>query len=81
MYLTYKLKHDCLIVDLQIHQWFRAIVWVNTRIKYLQTKSGINILWENLSILSHTQPDIAYAVSMVCQFMHCPSEDHMNAVF
>ena len=33
-----------------------------------------------LIYLSHTRPDIAYAVSVVSQFMHCPSEDHMNAV-
>ena len=33
-----------------------------------------------LIYLSHTRPDIAYAVSLVSQFMHCPSEDHMNAV-
>ncbi|CAL8132337.1 unnamed protein product [Prunus armeniaca] len=30
--------------------------------------------------LSHTQPYIAYAVSVVSQFMHSPSKDHMNAV-
>jgi hypothetical protein len=33
-----------------------------------------------LIYLSHTCPDIAYAVSVVSQFMHCPSEDHMDAV-
>lgn len=33
-----------------------------------------------LIYLSHTRPDIAYAVSIVSQFMHCPSEDHMDAV-
>ncbi|CAL9025926.1 unnamed protein product, partial [Prunus brigantina] len=33
-----------------------------------------------LIYLSHTRPDIAYAVSVVSQFMHSPSEDHMNAV-
>ena len=33
-----------------------------------------------LIYLSHTRPDIAYAVSVVSQFMHCPSEDHMEAV-
>ncbi|RVW32398.1 Retrovirus-related Pol polyprotein from transposon RE1 [Vitis vinifera] len=33
-----------------------------------------------LIYLSHTRPDIAYAVSVVSQFMHCPSEDHMDAV-
>jgi hypothetical protein len=33
-----------------------------------------------LIYLSHTCPDIAYAVSVVSQFMHNPSEDHMDAV-
>ncbi|XP_021804165.1 uncharacterized protein LOC110748497, partial [Prunus avium] len=33
-----------------------------------------------LIYLSYTRPDIAYAVSFVSQFMHSPSEDHMNAV-
>ena len=30
--------------------------------------------------LSHTKPDIAYVVSLVSQFMHNPSKDHMNVV-
>ena len=33
-----------------------------------------------LIYLSHTRLDIAYVVSVVSQFMHCPSEDHMNVV-
>jgi len=33
-----------------------------------------------LVYLSYTRPDICYAVSIVSQFMHCPSEEHMNAV-
>ncbi|KAB2630265.1 hypothetical protein D8674_007784 [Pyrus ussuriensis x Pyrus communis] len=33
-----------------------------------------------LIYLAHTRPDIAYAVSVVSQFMHSPSEDHMAAV-
>ena len=33
-----------------------------------------------LIYLSHTQPDIAYVVSVVSQFMYCPSEEHMDAV-
>jgi hypothetical protein len=37
-------------------------------------------LVDKLIYLSHTRPDIAYAVSVVSQFMHCPSEDHMDAV-
>ena len=34
-----------------------------------------------LIYLSHTRPDIAYAVSVVSQFMHCPSKEHMEAVY
>ncbi|CAL9024715.1 unnamed protein product [Prunus brigantina] len=37
-------------------------------------------LMGRLIYLSHTRPDIAYAVSVVSQFMHSPSEDHMNVV-
>ena len=33
-----------------------------------------------LIYFSHTEPDITYVVSVVSQFMHCPNEDHMNAV-
>ena len=33
-----------------------------------------------LIYLSHTHLDIAYAVSVVRQFMHCPSKDRMDAV-
>ena len=33
-----------------------------------------------LIYLSHTRLDIVYAISVVSQFMHCPSEDHMSAV-
>ncbi|XP_068331614.1 uncharacterized mitochondrial protein AtMg00810-like [Pyrus communis] len=33
-----------------------------------------------LIYLSHTRPDIAYAVSVVSKFMHSPCVDHMAAV-
>jgi Reverse transcriptase (RNA-dependent DNA polymerase) len=33
-----------------------------------------------LIYLSHTRPDIAYAVSLVSQFMHNPSKEHVEAV-
>lgn len=33
-----------------------------------------------LIYLSHTRPNIAYAVSLVSQFMHNPSEEHMDLV-
>ncbi|KAI5344344.1 hypothetical protein L3X38_012221 [Prunus dulcis] len=37
-------------------------------------------LVRKLIYLAHTSPNIAYAVSVVSQFMHSPSEDHMGAV-
>ena len=37
-------------------------------------------LVRKLIYLSHTRLDIAYVVSVVSQFMHCPSEDHMDVV-
>ncbi|XP_034229403.1 uncharacterized mitochondrial protein AtMg00810-like [Prunus dulcis] len=37
-------------------------------------------LMGKLIYLAHTHPDIAYAVSVVNQFMHSPSEDHMGVV-
>ena len=33
-----------------------------------------------LMYLAHTRPDLAYALSIVSQFMHNPEEQHMNAV-
>ena len=33
-----------------------------------------------LIYLSHTRPDIAYAVSLVSQFMHNPSKEHLSVV-
>ncbi|RVW24406.1 Retrovirus-related Pol polyprotein from transposon RE1 [Vitis vinifera] len=35
----------------------------------------------HLIYLSHTQPDIGFAVSVVSQFMHSPTEEHMEAVY
>ncbi|XP_034687534.1 uncharacterized mitochondrial protein AtMg00810-like, partial [Vitis riparia] len=34
-----------------------------------------------LIYLSHTRPDIGFAVSTVSQFMHSPTEEHMEAVY
>ena len=34
-----------------------------------------------LIFLSHTRPDIAYAVGVVSQFMHNPKENHLRAVY
>lgn len=43
-------------------------------------KSRYQKLVGKLIYLSHTRPDITYAVSVVSQFMHCPSKEHMDAV-
>ena len=34
-----------------------------------------------LIYLSHTRPDIAFAVNIVSQFMHSPYEVHLEAVY
>ena len=34
-----------------------------------------------LIYLSHTRPDIAYAVSLVSQYMHSPKKAHLQAVY
>ena len=34
-----------------------------------------------LIYLSHLRPDIAFAVSVVSQFMHSPRQTHLDAVF
>jgi hypothetical protein len=33
-----------------------------------------------LMYLAHTRPDLAYALSVISQFMHSPSEEHMKVV-
>ncbi|KAK3037954.1 hypothetical protein RJ639_030659 [Escallonia herrerae] len=34
-----------------------------------------------LIYLSHTRPDIAFAISLVSQFMHSPHEEHLEAIY
>ena len=38
-------------------------------------------LVERLIDLSHTRPNITYAISLVSQYMHDPRESHLEAVF
>ena len=42
---------------------------------------GYQWLLGKLIYLTHTRPDISYAMSVVSQFMHAPSKEHMNAVY
>ncbi|XP_058068548.1 secreted RxLR effector protein 161-like [Magnolia sinica] len=44
-------------------------------------KGGYQRLVGRLIYLSHMRPDIAYAVSVISQFIHAPSEEHMKAVY
>ncbi|KAM0055171.1 putative RNA-directed DNA polymerase [Helianthus debilis subsp. tardiflorus] len=48
--------------------------------KNLADKEQYQRLVGKLIYLSHTRPDIAYAVGVVSQFMHQPQTDHMDAV-
>ncbi|KAK2997364.1 hypothetical protein RJ639_025480 [Escallonia herrerae] len=43
--------------------------------------SRYQFLVGKLIYLSHTRPDIAFAVSLVSQFMHSPREEHLEAVY
>ena len=48
--------------------------------RYQLTKRRYQRLVGRLMYLSHTRPDLAYALSIVIQFMHNPREQHMDAV-
>ena len=43
-------------------------------------KSRYQRLVGRLMYLAHTRPDLAYALSIISQFMHNPGEQHMNAL-
>ena len=48
--------------------------------KLLPTKGRYQKLVRKLTYLSHSRPNIAYAVNMVNQFMHDPRKSRMEAV-
>ena len=68
---------DCKPVDTPIEQNHRLGLFPN---QVPTHKERYQRLVGRLIYLSHTCPDIAYAVSVVSQFMHSPSEAHMDAV-
>ncbi|BFG20722.1 hypothetical protein CerSpe_069960 [Prunus speciosa] len=68
---------DCKPADTPIEQNHKLGMYPN---QVPTDKERYQRLVGRLIYLSHTRPDIAYAVSMVSQFMHQPSEAHMNAV-
>ncbi|BBN68151.1 hypothetical protein Prudu_303S000400, partial [Prunus dulcis] len=82
---TYFLSKEICLRLVDRHRNARLIIILENHhgeypIKVLTNKERYQRLVGRLIYLSHTRSDIAYAVSVVSQFMHSPSEDHMNAV-
>ena len=68
---------ECKPVDIPIVQNHKLGEYVD---QVPADKQRYQRLVGKLIYLSHARPDIAYAVSVVSQFMHCSSEDHMDVV-
>ncbi|PRQ31135.1 putative RNA-directed DNA polymerase [Rosa chinensis] len=68
---------DCCPIDTPIEQNHKLAEYPD---QVPTDKSRYQRLVGHLIYLSHTRPDVAYAVSVVTQFMHNPSERHMKAV-
>jgi len=61
-------------------------IQINHRLRILPDQIPTDIGWYQrlmgkLIYLTHTRPDITYVVGIVSQFMHAPSEEHMDAVY
>ncbi|KAM5578991.1 hypothetical protein ABKV19_009000 [Rosa sericea] len=69
---------DCKPVDTPIEQNHRLAEYVD---QIPTNKGRYQRLVGRLIYLSHTRPDLTYAVSAVSQFMHNPSKVHMDVVF
>ena len=61
---------------------------IDPNVKFGRKEGGIPVdrgryqrLVGRLIYLSHTRPDIAFAVSVVSQYMHSPFEEHLEAVY
>ncbi|XP_019422988.1 PREDICTED: uncharacterized protein LOC109332461 [Lupinus angustifolius] len=68
---------NCKPIDTPMVQNHKLGVYAN---QVPTNKERYQKLVGKLIYLSHTRPDIAYAISILSQFMHCSSEDHMGAV-
>ena len=58
----------------------------NLRLGYSDKKVSVDTtryqrLVGKLIYLSHTRPDIAFAVSVVSQFMYSPYEEHLEVIY
>ena len=61
---------------------------IDPNVKFIEGKGSESIdttryqkLVGKLIYLSHTHPDIAFAVSLVSQFMHSPKKEHLEATY
>ena len=69
---------DCKPVDTPITQNERLSIQDN---QTPTDKDQYQRLVGKLICLSHTRPDIAYVISLVSQFMHCPYEENLEATY
>lgn len=69
--LNYKLANTPMVQNHRLGEQSNQIPMNKERYQYLIKR---------LLYLSHTLLDIAYVVSLVSQFMHNPSEDHINSM-
>nr|CAN63629.1 hypothetical protein VITISV_018697 [Vitis vinifera] len=67
----------CQPVNTPIEEGLKLCVEPN---QVLIDKGRYQRLVGRLMYLAHTRPDLAYALSVVSQYMHNPGEQHMNAV-
>ncbi|XP_031254967.1 uncharacterized protein LOC116112982 [Pistacia vera] len=67
----------CQLVDTPIEEVLKLGVEID---QVPNDKGRYQRLVGRLMYLSHTRPDLAYALSIVSQFMHNPGEQHMNTV-
>ncbi|RVW31138.1 Retrovirus-related Pol polyprotein from transposon TNT 1-94 [Vitis vinifera] len=67
----------CQPVNTSIEEGLKLCVELN---QVSTDKGRYQRLVGRLMYLAHTRPDLAYALSVVSQYMHNPREQHMNAV-
>ncbi|RVW54499.1 Retrovirus-related Pol polyprotein from transposon RE1 [Vitis vinifera] len=67
----------CQLVNTPIEEGLKLCVEPN---QVSTDKGRYQRLVGRLMYLAHTRPDLAYALSVVSQYMHNPGEEHMNAV-
>ena len=67
----------CQLADTLVEEGLKLCVETN---QVLVDKGRYQRLIRRLMYLAHTRPDLAYALSIVSQFMHDLGEQHMNAV-